>query len=183
MSEFYVAQIMMTGFNFAQRGFAQCNGQLLPINQNAALFSLLGTQYGGNGVQNFALPDMRSRTPVGYGQSSDSGWQPSPYPIGTVSGAENVTVITSEMPMHNHLFGANTGAATAANPSNGLFAQAAVAGSGPENIYAPPASGVVVPLAPNTVGLSGGGAPHPNLQPYLCINFNIALVGIFPSRN
>jgi microcystin-dependent protein len=183
MSEFYVAQIMMTGFPFAQRQFAQCNGQLLAIQQNAALFSLLGIQYGGNGTSNFALPDMRSRTPVGQGQSSDAGWQPSPYPIGTVAGSENVTLLTNQMPMHNHLFMANTGAGTVASPSAGLFAKAAVQGGGQENIYTPTAGGTVVPLAPNTVGPNGGGGPHANLQPYLCINFNIALSGIFPSRN
>ncbi|MBS0297077.1 MAG: phage tail protein [Proteobacteria bacterium] len=183
MSEYYVAQIMMTGFPFAQRQFAQCNGQLLSIQQNAALFSLLGTYYGGNGVQNFALPDMRSRTPVGQGSSSDSSWQPTPYPIGMVAGTENVTLLTSQMPMHNHLFTANTGAGTAANPNGGLFAQAAIQGGGQENIYTPTAGGTVVPLAPSTVGPSGGGTPHANLQPYLCINFNIALSGIFPSRN
>src|SRR3569832_652608 len=100
-----------------------------------------------------------------------------------IDGTETVVLNSQQIAMHNHSLMANTGACTAASPSGGLFAQAAVAGAGPENIYAPPASGTVVPLAPTTVGLSGGGAPHPNLQPYLCINFNIALVGIFPSRN
>jgi microcystin-dependent protein len=181
MSEFYVAQIMMTGFGYAQRGFAQCNGQLMAISQNAALFSLLGTQYGGNGIQNFGLPDLRSRTPAGQGASSDGGWQPSPYPLGTVAGVENVTLLQNQMPMHIHSFNANTGAGSVVTPAAGMFAQAAVQPSGTENIFC--AGGNLVPLAPATVGNAGGSLPHTNIQPYQCINFNIALTGIFPSRN
>lgn len=178
MSEFYIGQIMMTGFGFAQRGFAFCNGQLLPISQNAALFSLLGTQYGGNGTSNFQLPNIQGRTPVGGGPSLDSGWQPTPYPIGDMEGVESVSLTGQQLPMHSHLVGATT--------SNGNTKVATNALLGTSNTSTIPvfvAGGTnTVPLYPGTIGMTGGSGAHSNMQPYRVINFNIALTGIFPSR-
>lgn len=176
MAEVYVGQIMLTGFNFAPRGFAACNGQLLPINQNAALFSLLGVTYGGNGTTNFALPDLRGRAPVGFGTSLDPAWQPSPYTIGTVSGVENVTLLQANMAQHTHSVGATTQAASAKNPENSIYGSTAN-----EALYGP-SSGTLVPLNPAQISPVGGNAPHANMQPFRVINFNIALSGIYPSR-
>jgi len=176
MSEFFIGQIMMAGFNFAPRSFAQANGQLLPINQNQALFSLLGTQYGGNGTTNFALPDLRSRTPIGYASSVDPGWQPSPVQIGQAAGTESVTLLTTQLPSHGHAANATTASGTTRNPNNAIYANTTVALHGA-------ATGPQVPLNPATATPAGGNQPHPNIQPYSTINFCIALSGIFPSRN
>jgi microcystin-dependent protein len=176
MSEYFIGQIMTVGFGFAPKYFAQCNGQLLPIAQNQALFSLLGTQYGGNGVTNFALPDMRGRTPVGYDTSVDPGWQPPSVQIGEVAGVENVTLLTSNLPAHTHGVAATTTAGTTRNPRSNLYAAPNV------SIYGP-SSGTQIPLNQQTLSPTGGTQPHPNMQPYSCINFCIALQGIFPSRN
>jgi microcystin-dependent protein len=183
MAEYYIAQIMMTGFPFAQKTFAQCNGQTLSIQQNQALFALLGVMYGGNGTTNFNLPDFRGRIPVGGGVSSaDPSWRPAPYVIGQVGGTENVTLLTSQLPMHAHAFNANTTAGTTATPTGGVFAQAVIqGGSNTEPIYT--TGGNLVPLANGTVGPAGGNQPHTNVQPSSVINFNIALSGIWPSRN
>ncbi len=180
MSEFFIGQIMMAGFNFAPKFFAQCNGQLLPIAQNQALFSLLGTQYGGNGQTTFALPDLRSRTPIGYASSVDSGWQPPPVQIGQVSGVENVTLLSVNLPAHNHLANASTANGDSRAAGGRIFATSTNAGSSPPNLYAA-STGTLVPLNAQTVAPAGGSQPHPNLQPYSVINFCIALQGIFPS--
>ena len=172
MSEFFIGQIMMTGFSFAPKSWAQCNGQLLPIAQNQALFSLLGTQYGGNGTTTFALPDLRSRTPVGYASSVQ---------IGQSSGAENVTLLSTNLPSHTHTVNASTTNGDNRNPSTRLFATSTNT-TAPVNMYAP-STGALVPLNAQTVSPTGGNQPHPNLQPYSVINFCIALSGIFPSRN
>ncbi|HEV2681613.1 MAG TPA: tail fiber protein [Rhodanobacter sp.] len=177
MAEVYIGQIMLAGFGFPPRGFAACNGQLLPINQNQALFSLLGVQYGGNGTTNFALPNLQCRTPVGAGSSADPSWQPTPYVQGELGGSENVTLLTTNLPPHTHSAQASTTAGTAKNPTNTLYA-----GSGSEQIYAA-ASGPQVPLNPQTLGLTGGNLPHGNMQPFRALNFVIALNGFFPSRN
>lgn len=177
MTEVFLGQIITVGFNFAPKGFALCNGQILSIAQNQALFSLLGTQYGGNGVTTFALPDMRSRTPVSYGNSVDSGWNPAPYQIGETGGVENVTLLTPQLPAHTHgLCGCAT-AATTRNPTANFYATTATV-----PLYANTGQ-AQVPLSATTIGPAGGTTPHPNLQPYLVINFCIALQGIFPSRN
>ncbi|GAB2573518.1 phage tail protein [Dyella jejuensis] len=168
MATFYLGQVMLTGFPFAQKGFAQCNGQLLPINQNQALFSLLGTQFGGDGIRTFALPDLRGRTPVGSTATGST--------VGQVAGVENVTLLSANMPAHNHVAMGSTTAGDKSNPTGNLYG-----GSGSEPIYA--ASGSSVVLDPVTLANAGGNAPHPNMQPSLVINFNIALTGIFPSRN
>lgn len=183
MSEFYIGQIMMTGFGYAQKYFAMCNGQIMSIQQNQALFALLGTSYGGNGVNNFALPDLRGRVPVGAYPSADPSWQPAPYAMGQSGGVENVTLQTSNLPMHTHAFQASTSAGTATVPNGGLFGQAVIQGGGSENIYTPANGGKLVPLDQGTLGPYGGSQPHSNVQPSSVINFNIALSGIWPSRN
>ncbi len=177
MAEFYLGQIMVTGFGFAPRGFAACNGQLMPISQNSALFSLLGTMYGGDGRTTFALPNLQSATPIHAGQSVDPSWQPSPYVQGAPSGVESVTLLQNQIPAHSHQANANTTAGTVRNPTNALYG-----GSGSEAIYAQ-AAGPQATLAPQTLSNTGGGGPHENMQPFRVLNFNIALTGIFPSRS
>lgn len=182
MAEVFVGQIMMTGFPFAPTGFARCDGALLPINQNQALFALLGTTYGGNGTTNFALPDLRGRTPAGGGFSSaDPAWQPTPYAQGAPIGLETELLLSSEMPLHTHAFGANTANGTVNTPVGTVFATSVRQGTTAENCYV--TGGNLVPLAAQTIGPAGGSTPHPNIQPTLTINFNIATSGYFPSRN
>ncbi|PHV24634.1 microcystin-dependent protein [Janthinobacterium sp. BJB426] len=176
MADVYLGQIMMGGFNFAPRGFAACNGQLLPVAQNQALFALLGTYYGGNGSTTFALPNLQGSTPVGAGGSVDGSWQPTPYQIGTRAGVEAVTLISTEMPPHTHAANAVTTPGTSKNPTNTLFG-----GSSAESIYG--SAGPQVTLSNKTLALTGGNQAHNNMQPFSVINFNIALSGIFPSRN
>ncbi|WP_266158282.1 phage tail protein [Dyella silvatica] len=167
MASFYLGQIMLTGFGFAQRGFALCNGQLMSISQNAALFSLLGTQFGGDGRSTFGLPDMRGVTPIGAGAS---------YVQGQRGGTETVSLTQSTMPQHTHLVMANTQAATVKNPANATYA------STPSETLYGASSNNIVPINPAQIFPVGGNLPHDNMQPYLVINFNIALTGIFPSR-
>lgn len=181
MSEFFIGQIMMAGFNFAPKFWALANGQLLPINQNQALFSLLGTQYGGNGTTNFALPDLRSRTPIGYAPSVDPGWQPPSVQIGQSAGVENLTLLGTNLPAHNHSMNASTANGDNRIPAGRLFGTS-TSTSTPPNLYGA-STGPLVPQNPQTVAPAGGNQPHPNLQPYTAINFCIALNGIFPSRN
>jgi microcystin-dependent protein len=176
MTDVYVGQIMMAGFGFAQRYFAQCNGQVLPANQNAALFSLLGAQYGGDGRTTFALPDLRGRTPVGAGTSQDPGWQPPAYPQGNAAGAEAVGLSIAQMPAHGHMVSATTAAGASRNPSAQIYG----ATTGQEALYAPPGAQVV--LNSTCVSAAGNSESHPNMQPYLAINFVIALNGIYPTR-
>jgi microcystin-dependent protein len=182
MSEFFIGQIMMTGFNFAPRFWALSNGQLLPINQNQALFSLLGTQYGGNGTTNFALPDLRSRTPIGYASSVDPSWQPPAVQIGQASGVENVTLLSSNLPAHTHSVNASNSNGTNRTPTGRTFATSNNSNGAAVSTYAA-STGPAVPLNPASVAPAGGNQPHPNLQPYSVINFCVALSGIFPSRN
>jgi microcystin-dependent protein len=177
MTDVFVGQIMMTGFGFAQRGFAQCNGQIMAIQQNQALFSLIGTSYGGNGVSTFQLPDLQGNALYGAGSSVDGAWQPAPQPTGEVGGSETVNLALQNLPIHNHLLNATTTAGTASRSAvNALIGTAA------HSIYGPP-TGANVQLATPTLQFAGGGLPHDNVQPFLVINFNIALSGIFPSRN
>jgi microcystin-dependent protein len=175
----FVGQITLFPFNFAPVGWALCEGQLLPISQNTALFSLLGTYYGGNGVQNFALPDLRGRVPIGQGQAPGL----SGYDIGSPQGVETVTLLASQSPPHSHPFPAVAAQATTNAPSGALPAEAHGSGRGafPVNIYA--ALQTAVPLAPGQVAPAGGGQPHNNVQPYLTLNWCIALQGIYPSRS
>ena len=181
MSEFYLGQVMLVGFGFAPKYWAQCNGQLLSIQQNTALFSLLGTYYGGNGVQNFALPDLRGRTPVGAGSSVDPGWQPNMVQ-GQVGGVENVTLNSAQVPSHTHQVRASTGPGNNRVPSARVFAQSTNTAGAALPLYAP-AGGTTVQLNPATVAQAGQSQPHPNMQPYTALNFCIALSGIYPSRS
>jgi microcystin-dependent protein len=176
MTDVYLGQIMLAGFGITPRSFAQCNGQIMPVSQNQALFSLLGVQYGGNGSTTFALPDLRSRTPVGAGESTDPAWQPPPYVQGTPGGVESVTLTTLQMPAHGHQVGATTAAGTGRSPSTQIYG----ATTGQEALYAAP--GAQVALNQACVGMSGGSQPHTNMQPFLAINFLIALNGIYPQR-
>lgn len=178
MSEVYLGQIMMVGFNFAQRGFAMCNGQLLPIQQNSALFSLLGTNYGGNGTSTFGLPDMRSRVPISAGSSADSGWQPPPTTVGEANGTETVTLLLPQLAAHTHPFNATTTAGAFRNPANHLYA-----GTGSGDAIYSNAGGTQIPLSPTGMTPAGGNTPHENIQPYLAINFVIALQGAYPARS
>lgn len=171
MADPFLSEIRMFGYPFAPKGWAQCNGQLLPINQNQALFSLLGTQYGGNGSSTFALPDLRGRAPVSFGNGTVQG---------EVAGAENVTLLSAQMPAHSHqAVGASDTFNTRAY-DNSVFTTAANATTGPTNLYGP--ASALVPLGPSMTA-TGGSQPHNNMQPSLVVNFCIATVGVFPSRS
>lgn len=172
MSEVFLGQIMPVAFDFAPRDFALCDGQLMSIAQNSALFSLLGTQYGGDGRTTFALPDLRGRTPVGYGNSELGN-----IPIGQAAGAETVTLTAAELPAHAHQSNGTTAVGGLRNPTGALY------GTSTATTYATAASGPQVPLNAQTVAPAGQGQPHENMQPFRTVNFCIALTGIFPSRN
>ena len=174
MANPYLGEIRMVGFNFAPVGWALCNGQLLSISQNTALFSLLGTTYGGNGTTTFALPDLRGRVPVHAGQGPGL----SNYTLGQLSGAENTTLLISNMPTHNHLVNCNSNGGTQATPGSGLLAVESTGTSSNYTNASPDST-----MSPTMVGNAGGSLPFSNIQPYLCVNFIIALSGIFPSRN
>ncbi len=182
MSNVFVGQITMFGGNFAPRGFAFCNGQLLSIAQNQALFTLLGTMYGGDGVNTFALPNLQSRLAldVGHGPGLSN------YVQGQAGGTPSVTVDTTMMPNHTHAFVATVGPATTGTIGSTLYPATSTGTSTPE-FYAAQAQGepILVPTAlnPAVCSMIGGNQPHNNLMPSLCITFIIALQGIFPSRN
>lgn len=144
MSEYFLGQIMMVGFNYAPKNFAQCNGQLLPISRNQALFSLLGTQFGGNGTTHFALPDLRGRTPIGYANSVDPAWQPPGMSMGQIGGVENVALLQNNRPGHVHALNASTTPGDSRNPSTRAFATSTNTATA-ANLYAP-SSGAPVTL-------------------------------------
>jgi microcystin-dependent protein len=168
----YMGELRIWGLTFAPRGWALCNGQLMSIQQNSALFSLLGTQYGGNGIQNFALPDLRGRIPLHQGAQPGEDQMV----IGERTGEENHTLLLAEMPAHSHPIQATTGAATATLPAGNVPATPT------DSIYAA-TLGSPVTLAGATLTNSGSGQPHSNQQPYTVLSICIALQGIFPSRN
>jgi microcystin-dependent protein len=171
MADPFLGQISIFSFPFAPKGWAFCNGQILSIAQNQALFSLLGTTYGGNGITTFGLPNLQSRTQVSQGQGPGL----SPYTLGQVGGEAAHTLITAEMAPHSH--GAATASDTTQMSPQGTYWAPNIAGN---FTYAPTPGGNMSPAA---VGLGGNGQPHENRQPYLVLNFCIALVGVFPSRN
>ena len=177
MADPFVAEIRIFPFNFAPKGWAFCDGQLLPISQNTALFSLLGTTYGGDGKSTFALPDMQGNACMHPGQ----GQGLSLHDLGEMSGSETVTLLVSEIPSHAH----GVGRALAADgnqitPVNTVWAQSA-AGRGQAALYKDnPATGQVNQL--QSLNFTGGGLPHNNMQPYLTLNYCIALQGVFPAR-
>ena len=174
MSEPFLGEIMIIGFNFAPRGWAYCDGQLLPINQNQSLYSLLGTTYGGDGRTTFALPDLRSRTPVHKGDMIS---------LGQKSGVETVTLTTSEMAAHTHAVKGTTAAADrGAIGSNADRGFAAVPQTEANDIIYGSAANMVN-MAPGIIPNAGEGQAHNNMQPYLTLGYIIALQGLFPSRN
>ncbi|WP_299866464.1 tail fiber protein [uncultured Hoeflea sp.] len=172
MSEPFVGEIRMFAGNFAPRGWAFCDGQLLAVSQNDALFSLLGTIYGGDGRTTFGLPDMRGRLPIHAGQGPGL----SERRLGAKGGAENVTLTVNQLPSHTHTPEASTNPATTPNPGNAVIA----AGNAIEMFTADAADGN---FSSNAITNVGGSRSHTNLMPYLCIHFIIALVGIYPSRH
>ena len=169
MADPFVAEIRMFGFNFAPTGWAQCNGQILPLSQNTALFSLLGTTYGGDGKSTFALPDLQGSVPLHPGQ----GQGLSLYDLGQQGGSQFVTLIQSEMPMHSHTFVASEEVVNANEPGDNWF------GAGETRYIAPPGSEL---LNFGAISVAGGSLPHNNMMPYLVVNFCIALQGVFPAR-
>lgn len=173
MADPFVAEIRIFGFNFAPRGWATCDGQLLPLSQNTALFSLLGTTYGGNGKSNFALPNMAGNVPMHWGQSTTGTL----YDLGQASGAASVTLLQSEIPVHNHNIQVAADIATENSPAPNRVLTTSNNGS----MYAPFAAPLVT-MAPQALGVTGGSLPHNNLQPYLTLMFCIALQGVFPPR-
>ncbi|BDF93672.1 tail fiber protein [Pseudoalteromonas sp. KAN5] len=176
MAEPFLGEVKMFGANFAPRNWAFCNGQLVAIAQQDALFSLLGTTYGGDGRTSFAYPDMRGRLPVKYGQGNGL----SRYRLGQKNGTENVTLTLMNVPSHSHQLLSSTEPGTTQSPENNVFAPS----PSDENIYysgnptQPPQM-----LAEQTVQVSGHSAAHSNMMPYTCINFIISLAGIYPSRS
>jgi microcystin-dependent protein len=171
MSEPFVGEIRITGFNFAPVGWASCDGQLLSIAQNTALFSILGTTYGGNGTSNFALPNFEGRVPLHFGQGSGL----SEINLGQSGGEESLVLTAAEIPAHTHAAKCNAGMGDQYGPPGNFWATDA----GGNNEYANVANST---MAPGAIGLAGTSQPHTNLQPYLVLFFIIALVGIFPSR-
>lgn len=174
MSDCFVGQISLFSFSFAPKFWAQCSGQTMAISQNNALFALLGAAYGGDGISNFKLPDLRGRVPIGFGTSAQSGV----VAIGQAGGSETVTLAGPTLPGHNHSLNASSQTANRRIPSGRLLATDTSTNA---DYYAPPQT--VTALSPTSIGATGDSAPHENRQPYLTINYCIALSGIFPSRN
>jgi microcystin-dependent protein len=173
MADPFVAEIRIFPFNFAPRGWAWCDGQLLPLSQNTALFSLLGTTYGGNGKSNFALPDLQGRAPMHPGQGPGL----SLHDLGETGGSETVSLLESEIPAHSHGFLASTAPGNNRNPAGNVLAR----GTG-GNTYLAPAGAPLVSMSDQALAPAGGDQPHNNLQPFLTFYFCIALQGVFPPR-
>lgn len=166
MAEPFLAEIRIVSFNYAPKGWAQCNGQLMPINQNQALFSLLGTTFGGDGRVNFALPDLRGRVPIHVGSG---------FTLGERGGEPSHTLTISELPTHIHTASAQSANATTPFPAGNLLASMS-------NLYVAPGDNLTT-LSPSTLSSVGGSQAHLNMQPFLTLTFCIALQGIFPSQN
>jgi len=176
MADPFVAEIRIFPFNFAPKGWAFCDGQLLPISQNTALFSLLGTVYGGDGKSTFALPDLQGSVPMHPGQGPGL----SLFDLGQIGGAETITLLQSEIPAHTHGVGrALNDAGNSITPVNSVWAQSA-AGRGGAALYKE--GSPTGPVNNQSLNVAGGGLPHNNMQPYLTLNFCIALQGVFPAR-
>jgi microcystin-dependent protein len=173
MSDPFVAEIRIVGFNFAPTGWALCNGQLLSISQNTALFSLLGTFYGGDGKTTFALPNFQGSAPMNQGQGAGL----SQRFLGEIGGASSVTLIDSELPGHTHLVGANAGGGNQASPVGGVWSS--LPGRTPPNLFASTSN---TTMSPQAFAMAGSSQPHNNMSPYLVLNFIIAMQGIFPPR-
>jgi microcystin-dependent protein len=171
MANPFLGQISMFGGNFAPRGHALCNGQLLSIDQNDALFALIGTIYGGDGVTTFAMPNMQSRIPYHRGNLAGG----SSYTIGENGGQEQVTITTNQLPPHTHIPVGNSTDGSQSSPANGFW------GAANANKYSTAAPNA--PMNAAAIGPTGGSQPHDNMLPFLCVNFIIALEGVFPSQN
>jgi microcystin-dependent protein len=176
MANPYVGEIRMVGFNFAPTGWALCDGQILSISQNTALFSLLGTTYGGNGIQNFALPNLQGMAPMHFGQGAGLTQRI----LGETGGEPMVTLLQNQLPAHAH---GPQAAASSNSGTPGPTVTFGTGGRGKQPAYAPYTAAAAVPMAAAAVGFSGGNQPHNNLPPYLTVNFIIALVGVFPPRS
>ena len=174
MSDQFVAEIRIFPFNFPPTGWAFCNGQILPISQNTALFSLLGTTYGGDGKSTFALPDMQGNVPMQPGQGQGLSLRD----LGEMSGTETVTLLESEIPFHNHTLMASTEDGTQGSLTSGITLANSVGGA----LYQTNTGSALQPMHVQTLAPAGGSLPHNNLMPYLTLNFCIALQGIFPQR-
>jgi len=173
MASPFLSEIRIVAFNYAPNGWALCNGQTLPINQNQALFSLMGTYYGGDGVRTFQLPNLQGQTPLMMGTTFAGT-----YNIGQTGGEMNHSLIASELPPHTHTMPASNTTATTGTPTKATLAQPSAAIG---YAYGVPTGSTA--MAPQAIANAGQGLPHNNMQPYLVVNFIIALVGIFPSRN
>ena len=169
----FVAEIRIFPFNFAPKGWAWCDGQLMPLSQNTALFSLLGTTYGGDGKSNFALPDMQGNAPMHPGQGPGL----SLHDLGEIGGSETVTLLESEIPSHNHALQSLGAPGNRTAPLGNTFARASAG-----NAYVPPAGAPLAAMSDQALAPAGGDQPHNNMQPYLTLYFNIALQGVFPPR-
>jgi len=172
MSEPYIGEIRSFGFNFAPRGWAQCNGQLLPIAQNTALFSILGTTYGGDGRTTFGLPNLAGTVAMGFGQGAGL----TPRTLGETGGSETVSLSAAQMPPHSHPANANAGNGNQPAPAGNFWAQ----DLGGSKEYGDTGA---VAMAPGAIGSAGGNQAHANLQPFQVLNFCIALQGIYPPRS
>jgi microcystin-dependent protein len=173
MADPFVAEIRIFPFNFAAKGWAWCDGQLLPLSQNTALFSLLGTVYGGNGKSNFALPDLQGRTPMHPGQGPGL----SLHDLGETGGSETVSLLESEIPAHAHSIRVNPNVGETPDPSANTLCRGSSI-----NAYQTTTTSNLVPMSDSSLAPAGGDQPHNNLQPYLTFYFNIALQGVFPPR-
>lgn len=171
MAQPFIGEIRMVGFNFAPVNWAMCNGQTIAISQNTALYTLIGTTFGGDGINTFQLPDLRGRVPITQG----TGAGLSAYVIGQLAGTENVTLTVQQIPQHRHAFQCNSAAGTQGSPSGAFLALDAHT-----EMYGTIDNGT---MNPNSIGFTGGSAPHTNIQPILAITFVIALFGIFPTQN
>ena len=168
MADAFLSEIRLMSFNFAPKGWAFCNGQTLPINQNQALFSLLGTTYGGNGQTTFKLPDLTGRVPLHFGAG---------HTLGEASGEQAHTLTIAELPTHTHVVNAASSATGGFASPSGRFL------GGANNAYASPVAGSLTALRPDAVANAGSSQAHVNMQPFLTLNFCIALIGVFPSAN
>lgn len=173
MADPFVAEIRIFPFNFAPKGWAWCDGQLMPLSQNTALFSLLGTTYGGNGKSNFGLPNLQGRTPMQPGQGPGL----SPHDLGETGGSDLVTLLESEMPSHTHTSMALGAPGNRTSPAGNSIARPSAG-----NAFVPPAGAPLVPMSQQALPPAGSGQPHNNMQPFLTFYFCIALQGVFPTR-
>jgi len=181
MSDQFVAEIRAFPFNFPPTGWAFCDGQLLPISQNTALFSLLGTTYGGDGKSTFALPDLQGNAAMQPGQGQGLSLRD----LGEIGGSDTVTLLQSEMPLHTHSLQASNNDASTASPAGQQLAKGAWDSGDAAGVIATYTTTLspLEQLAPQAISIAGGGLPHNNMQPYLTLNYCIALQGIFPARN